>query len=447
LSDAPPLRAATPFSPTLGTDHLLRLRRDPLGFYDDMKARHGDAVRLRLGPYRLWLLFHPDHVEAVMARQAQEFIRFERLMRILRQWNGENVLTADGPAWRERRRHVLPVFATRNLSAYADAIARRATAFSEAIAAGEPEPVFDVDVAMGHFMLDVALTTMFGAVPDHAVLDEIGIAVRTLSEIAYREATTPIVLPDGLPTPAKRRKRWAMDTFGRFVRDLVVARLADGASAGIDLLGTLVAGREDQPDAIRDDVAGLLIAGHETSAAALTWTFASLAPRPDLVKALRREIVAVCRTEPVAANHLPAMPLLSGTVREVLRLYPPAYTMFLRRAVRDVTIAGLPVRRGDVVQVVPWITQRDARWFPNPESFDPRRWLDSDHQPFTYFPFGAGPRVCIGQTFGLMEVSIAIATLVRTWTPHPESADPVPEARFSLRPRGGLRQRWTSAVD
>jgi cytochrome P450 len=141
---------------------------------------------------------------------------------------------------RERRRHVLPVFATRNLSAYADAIARRATAFSEAIAAGEPEPVFDVDVAMGHFMLDVALTTMFGAVPDHAVLDEIGIAVRTLSEIAYREATTQIVLPDGLPTPAKRRKRWAMDTFGRFVRDLVVARLADGASAGIDLLGTLL---------------------------------------------------------------------------------------------------------------------------------------------------------------------------------------------------------------
>lgn len=447
MSDALAPRADAPFSLTLGTNYLLRLRRDPLRFYDDMHARHGDAVRLRLGPYRLWLLFHPDHVEAVMARQAQDFVRFERLMRILRQWNGENILTADGPAWRERRRHVLPVFATRNLASYAAAIASRATAFSDALGKEGNERVLDVDAAMGHFMLDVALTTMFGKVPDPAVLDEIGKAVRTLSEVAYREATSPIVLPDGAPTKAKQRKRWAVEIFDRFVRNLVTERLTAGANTGVDLLGTLVAGREDQPEAIRNDVAGLLIAGHETSAAALTWAFAALAPRPELVEALRTEVVAVCGTGPVAADHLRAMSLLGGTVREVLRLYPPAYTMFLRRAVRDVTIAGLPLRRGDVVQTVPWVTQRDVRWFATPKDFDPRRWDGFEPAPFAYFPFGAGPRVCIGQNFGLMEMSIALAMLVRTWTPHPAGPVPVPEARFSLRPTGGLPQRWIRVAD
>ncbi|MBM7069763.1 cytochrome P450 [Actibacterium sp. 188UL27-1] len=128
---------------------MLRLRRDPLGFYENMHARYGDAERLRLGPYRLWLLFHPDHVEAVMARQAADFIRFERLMRILRQWNGENVLTADGPAWHERRRHVLPVFATRHLPDYAAIISARAETFDAALAARGDMVTFDVDAEMG----------------------------------------------------------------------------------------------------------------------------------------------------------------------------------------------------------------------------------------------------------------------------------------------------------
>jgi cytochrome P450 len=192
-----------PVSLTMGIGHLLRLRGDPLGFYNDMHARHGDVVRVRLEPYRLWLLFHPVHVEAILARQAQEFVRFERLMRILRQWNGENVLTADGAAWQERRRHVLPVFATRNLAAHGDAIAARAEAFSNALGADTDTPRFDVDAAMGRFMLDVALTTMFGTAPEAAVLDDIGAAVRILSEVAYSEATSPIHLPDMAPTASK----------------------------------------------------------------------------------------------------------------------------------------------------------------------------------------------------------------------------------------------------
>ncbi|WP_308915992.1 cytochrome P450 [Jannaschia sp. LMIT008] len=433
---------AAPLNLTLGTDHLLRLRRDPLGFYEDMQARHGDAVRLRLGPYRLWLLFHPGHVEAVMARQAGDFIRFERLMRILRQWNGENVLTADGPTWHARRRHVLPVFATRHLPDYAAIIAARSDAFDARLRARGEAVALDVDAEMGEFMLDVALTTMFGATPPRPTLDAVGVAVRSLSEIAYAEATSPLILPDVMPLPAKRRKRWALETFDTFVRDLVTRRLDGGAPEGRrDLLATLVEGREDQPDAIRDDVVGLLIAGHETSGAALSWAFALLAQRPDLVASLRAEIAVACNDGPVGTEHLRSLPRLAGFVREVLRLYPPAYTMFLRRAVRDVAVDDLRIRARDVVQLVPWVTHRDARWFPDPLAADPDRWR-TEPQPFTWFPFGAGPRVCIGQSFGMLELTVALATLLRGWTPRATGPVPKPVARFSLRPEGGLPQVW-----
>ncbi len=433
---------AAPFSPTFGADHLLGLRRDPLGFYEDMQACHGDAVRLRLGPYRLWLLFHPEHVEAVMARQTDAFIRFERLMRILRQWNGENVLTADGPAWHARRRHVLPVFATRHLPDYAAIIAARAAAFDNALRERGETVAFDVDAEMGEFMLDIALSTMFGVTPPRETVDAVGVAVRILSEIAYAEATSPLILPDVWPSPAKRRKRWAMETFDAFVRDLVARRLKDGAPEGRrDLLATLVEGREDRPDAIRDDVVGLLIAGHETSGAALTWACALLAERPQLVAPLRAEIATACGDRTVGVEHLRAMPRLAGFVREVLRLYPPAYTMFLRRAVRDVELGDLTIRARDVVQIVPWVTQRDARWFPDPLTADPDRW-HTEPRPFAWFPFGAGPRVCIGQAFGMLELTVALATLIRGWTPHATGPTPAPVARFSLRPKGGLPQVW-----
>jgi cytochrome P450 len=137
------------------------------------------------------------------------------------------------------------------------------------------------------------------------------------------------------------------------------------------------------------------------------------------------------------------MPLLRAVVAEALRLYPPAYALFPRRAIKDVAVGNVAIRKGDLVQIIPFITQRDHRWFEAPDAFRPARFLVSPGWPrYAYFPFGAGPRVCIGQAFGLLEVSLVLATLLQRLSPEPAGAQAIPEAKFSLRPKGGLPQRW-----
>ena len=148
------------------------------------------------------------------------------------------------------------------------------------------------------------------------------------------------------------------------------------------------------------------------------------------------------------AADLERLPILRAVVAEALRLYPPAYGLFPRRALEDVVVGDVTIRKDDLVQLTPFVTQRDPRWFERPEDFRPARFLSAPPWPrYAYFPFGAGPRVCIGQAFGLLEASLVLATLLQRLLPEAAAAEAVPEAKFSLRPRGGLPQRWRRRSD
>lgn len=139
------------------------------------------------------------------------------------------------------------------------------------------------------------------------------------------------------------------------------------------------------------------------------------------------------------------LPYLEAVVKEALRLYPPAYSLFLRRAVRPVRLGDLQIRQGELVQIVPWVIQRDPRWFESPDSFRPQRFLDPEQRwpKQAYLPFGSGPRVCVGQSFGMMEMLLVTAVLLQRLTPHSAGTPTVPQAKFSLRPAGGLPLRWS----
>jgi len=431
-------------SPFLGLGHLLRLRGDQLAFYADMQSRHGDAVPLRLGPYRSWLLFHPDAIEGVLATRAAAFIRFEPVMQVLAQWNGASLLVSEGERWRARRRQVLPAFAQRRLPGYGDRIVARTLAWLDALEAAPGDaPLLDTDREMAALTLDLAADTLFGErLGDRA--GAIGEAVATLSEVAFRESTAPLRLPDWLPTPLARRKRRAVGAMDALVRGIVTARLARPEDDRGDLLSILAEGGAADPVAVRDEVMTLLIAGHETTGALLSWTLDLLARHGAVLAAVRAEIGLAAGSRAPRADDLRAMPLLRAVIEEALRLYPPAYALFPRRATEDVTVGGVALRRGDLAVVVPWVTQRDPRWFDEPTAFRPGRFLaDSGWPRYAYVPFGAGPRVCVGAAFGMLEAGLVLATLLQRVTPTSVSDAPaVPEARFSLRPRGGLPQRW-----
>lgn len=428
-----------------GIDHLIRIRSDQLSFYAHLKKSRGDVVRLRLGPYRIWYLFHPDAIEAVLTKQAGEFIRFRRMMDVLRQWNGDSLLLAEGSHWRDRRRKVLPAFQSRRLPAYGELVVAETERLCEMVASkadGDGEVVFDVDQRMAKLSLDIAIRTMVGG--DHPTLGhQIEMAVQDLSDVAFAETTSLINIPRWLPLPIARRKDRAMKIMEEFVTGLVSTALQQSAGEGAHLISSLIEHHEGRAQAIRDDAMSLLIAGHETSGALLTWAFAMLAAFPVWLERAIDEVDTVLGSERPQASDLVRLPTIMAILQETLRLYPPAYTLFLREALRDVDIQGHQVRRGDLVQVIPYITHRDDRFFENAERFNPARFMHAaDWPPYAYVPFGAGPRVCIGQNFGLMETGLVLATVLQRMVPAQRDRLPEPMARFSLRPSGGLVLRW-----
>jgi enediyne biosynthesis protein E7 len=435
--------AEGPFSALLGLDTLWRLRKNQLGYYQSLQARYGDRVRLRLGPYRNWLLFHPDEIESVLTTHVSSFVRFEPVMRVLEQWNGRSLLVSEGARWRARRRQVLPAFARSRMTEYGARIVSHTADLSEQLkaAADAGEVSLDTDRTMATLSLRIALDALFGDQSDDRV-SETGDAIAVLSDVAFRESTALWQRPAWWPFGWNPGKQLAIATMDRLVSSIVGARLQVSHDDRGDLLSMLIANGDEQ-DAIRDEAMTLLIAGHETTGAALAWTSDLLSRHPETLAQVLAEIDRELGNRPATLADIARLPLLKAVVDETLRLYPPAYALFPRRATERVVLDRLTIASGDLVQLVPFVTQRDPRWFEDADSFRPARFLGVPGFPlYAYFPFGAGPRVCIGEYFGLLELVLALGTLLQRWTPLPAESPAIPEAKFSLRPKNGLQQRW-----
>ncbi len=434
-----------PFSPFLGIDYLLRLRGDQLTFYREMREREGDTVCLRLGPRRLWLMFHPDQIHALLTEKSSSFIRYKRMMDILAQWNGQSLIVREGQPWRETRRKIMPAFARHRMPEYAHRVVTRARSMAEdwIDQSKDGTVTLDTDREMAVLALRIAMDTLFGGV-DAGDDETLGRAVAGLSDTAFRETTNPVPIPDWLPLASKRRKLWAMRTVWDAVDRIIEARLNGPDRDHGDLLSMLIGHTGREPRMLRNEIVSLMIAAHETSGAGLSWTAYLLGQHGAVLDAVQAEIAAaVPDHRAFTLEDLERLPLLRRVIDESMRLYPPAYALFTREAAESCDLAGVPIRRGDLVQVVPFITHRDPRWFEAPELFRPQRFEHQDQWPrCAYLPFGTGPRVCIGQAFGAMELALALATLLRRFTPLPVAGPVVPAAKFSLRPAGGLIQTW-----
>jgi cytochrome P450 len=432
------------------------MKQDLLGYYIELHRRHGDVVYLRLGPYRSYVFFHPDAVREVLVARAKQFRRFPRPMEVLAQWNGNSVLISEGDEWLRQRRLVQPAFHPRRFERYAscmiDRCRHRLDGWLKTIqGAGSIET--EIGKEMTDLTLEIIARTMFDAEITAEAAD-LGRAVAILSEIAVKEMQSPWILPDWLPLPEKRRKRWAMQRLDATVRRFIRERRASGTDQG-DLLSMLLLAVDEEGDGgsftdeqARDQSMTLLIAGHDTTAAGLTWLFYCLARHPQALALVHQELDTVLGNREPTANDLPRLSYTERVVKETLRLYPPAIGVFVRQALADVEIAGYTLPRNSLVQVFPYICQHDPRWFPQPETFDPDRFLPEQQgtlPPFAYFPFGGGPRVCIGNTFAMMEMVLVAATLLQPLhvelAPGQQEAQPV--ALMSLRPRGEVRLRWT----
>lgn len=439
---------------------LLALGRDPLGFLRGLHAEHGDVASFRAGWHRFVLLAHPDAVREVLVAEQRRFgrgYRYRQLALLL----GRGLLTSDGSFHLRQRRLVQPAFHRERIARYAGAMvaaaarwdARWAAREDEARRAGAPPPVVDMADEMGHLALAIVGETLFGADTEReadAVSRALAVSLRTASPLLA--ALGPWVVR--LPLPAARRFRRARATLDAVVYRLIDERRRDGADRG-DLLSLLLlatdAGDADGHPArmtdeqLRDEAMTLFLAGHETTANALAWTWHLLARHPDVAARLRASLRATLGDRRPTFDDVPRLGYARAVLSEALRLYPPAWALG-RIALEPCTFGGYHVPAGAGVLMSPWLTQRDARWWPDPERFAPERWEDAtaaaERPKFAYFPFGGGTRLCVGEQFAWTEALLVLATLAPRWAPTLATPDPVAvEAVITLRPRDGIPMR------
>jgi cytochrome P450 len=410
--------------------------------------RFGDALRYTFGPITALAVAHPEPLRHVMIKNKANYIKGQT-METLRWLTGEGLFTADGALWQTQRRTMQPHFtvaATRN---YGPAMLAAIAETSERLAAMPAGVDVDLGFELMRFTMDVICRTMFSmSIADGA--SRLSDAISETLKWVNARGLALVRLPPKVPTPANRRFVRALAQLDAFLTDLIQTRSRDGSLGQRgDLLDQLLqasdpeSGRGMSVQQLRDEVVTIFLAGHETTAVALSWTLAMLATHRFARDEVEAELARVLGgREPTAAD-LPALAYTRCVVEETLRLYPPVWTS-PREAVAADTVAGYHVGPGETILPMIFVVHRHPEFWPDPERFDPGRFTaaaSEGRHPCAYLPFGAGPRLCLGMNFALQEMVLLLASVAQRVriTLAPGQQIVIDPNAATLRVRGGLR--------
>ena len=423
----------------------LALQRNPLRFLEGV-ARHGDVARFRLGPVFVYLVNDPDLIRSVLVTRADAYHKgraLERARRLL----GQGLLTSEGALHLRQRRLMQPAFHRERIAGYGETMVRYAGRAAERWKAGE---TIDVHKEMVALTLAIVGKTLFDADVEEEA-DEIGKALTEALELFQRLLMVPYgEFLEKLPIPSTLRFRSARRRLDATIARLIAERRRNPRDRK-DLLALLLLAQDTEGDGggmtdtqLRDEAMTIFLAGHETTANAMAWTWHLLSQNPEAEGRLHGELDRVLEGRAPGVADLPRLRYTEMVLSESMRLFPPAWILG-RRAIVDHELGGYRIPAGSIVLLSQWITHRDARYFPDPLRFDPQRFTaeaQAARPRFSYFPFGGGPRVCIGEGFAWMEGVLVLATIARRWRFLPVDGIPVtPAAMITLRPKSGLPMR------
>jgi cytochrome P450 len=398
--------------------NLPAFRRDPLKFLKRMGDEYGDLAYFKLGPLHAFLINHPDLIREVLVTRQGSFTK-SRMLQRARILLGEGLLTSEGAFHLRQRRLVQPAFHRERLAGYARVMSDAAVRTRERWRAGE---TLDVSQEMMRLTLSVVGMTLFSADVESEAR-EIGQALTDVLEMF-----SMLMLPfseylEKLPLPAVRRFERARTKLDETIYGIIRERRRSGEDRG-DLLSMLLLA-QDEEDAgagmsdtqVRDEALTLFLAGHETTANALTWTWYLLSENPECERRMHEEIDRSLAGRAPGFEDLPNLPYTEMIFAESMRLYPPAWA--IGRMTKEVfPLGGIEIPAGAICILSPYVMHRDARFFDDPERFDPERWTvaNKERRPkFSYFPFGGGARVCIGERFAWMEGALILAAIAQKW--------------------------------
>jgi cytochrome P450 len=435
---------------------FLKFRRDPLAFFTATQRAYGDIARFTFGPQEVFLVSHPDWIEDVLVTSAKKFqkgVALQRAKRVL----GEGLLTSEGQLHLRQRRTIQPMFHRQQVQRFADAMVTHAVRWRDSI---KPDQTIDVTDEMAALTLAIVGETLFSS-DVQGDADEVREALTAAVQTFGISFLPGLEYLEGLPLPMFVRIRKARERLDRVIHRVIAERRSDSnlESSRQDLVSMLLAARDPEnpnepgmSDAqIRDEAMTIFLAGHETTANAMAWTWHLLGSAPDVERRLHQELATVLGGRTPTVEDVPKLEFTRMIVAESMRLYPPAWT--IGRLVKERhTIGGHAIEPGALVIVSQWVAHHDPRWWSEPDTFNPDRWAtDGSREPgtgsrepgagspkrpkYAYFPFGGGSRICIGESFAWTEAILLLATIAQRWSFSPVSP-PVLEPRITLRPKG-----------
>jgi cytochrome P450 len=449
-----PVVCAQPRGLPLIGDPLLYLR-DPLGYLLRARQRHGVMVRLPLGTVKPIFINHPALIEQVLITDAKHYRKDMFLRRLAQEVVGQGLLTSEGDFWRRQRRLSQPAFHRERIAHYG---AMMVECTEQALADFRPGQVRELHEDLMSLTMQIVARTLFSAEVGQMSRD-VGRAIAVIMD-RYADGLFMLFPATArLPLPMNRRFARAMARLDELIYGVIRARRKpdprNGEARDSDLLSMLLEARDEDGSGmtdqqLRDEIITLFIAGHETTALTLSYSFVLLSQNPRAAERLHQELGAVLGGRLPTAQDVPALRYTEAVVLESLRLYPPAWTLG-REVMVDLQIGGTPIRAGDLVAMSPFVMHRDPAYFPDPEAFLPERWEDGLQKRlprFAYFPFGGGPRLCIGNAFAMMEATLVLATIARRFRLQVQLDRPprlLPS--ITLRPGEPIRARVESVAN
>jgi cytochrome P450 len=440
------MTAATPPSPPQHFlfGHLPELR-DILGFYSRCKRDYGDVVKLSMAGWTSYLISDPALIETVLVTNHRNFVKHRFFWRHVTTLFGQGLLTSEGAHWVQQRKLIQPAFHRDKINSYGAVMVERTEKMLDSWRDGQTR---DLHADMMRVTMEIVVRTLFGSdVADDdavAVGDAFNIVIEQIA-IRFRR---PFKIPNWIPIPSNVKFNRAIRELDRLMYSFIRAKRAS-SERGNDLLSMLIDAKDESGQAmsdqqLRDEIITLFLAGHETTAIAMSWTWYLLSQHPEAEEKLHEELERVLDGRLPTADDVPKLEYTNRVVLESMRLFPPAYG-FGREAVEDCEVGGYRIPAGSTVHMFPWVVHRDTRWYSDPERFDPDRWKNDFARTlptFAYMPFGGGPRRCIGNSFAMMEAVLLVASIGRRFRLTLEPGHPVePFASITLRPKYGMKMR------
>ncbi len=437
--------------PWLG--HMPQMARDPLQALHDLALQHGSIVRFTLLGDPYLLIADPAYIREILVTQAEHFPKADRDLAIMGPLLGYGLLTTNGAQHRTYRKLAQPAFHAKRIVTYADAMTGYANATADSWHDGA---TYDMSAEMLRTTMHIVAKTLFNtdATAMGAEADAIGAAIHHIQEIVDYDFTWLDVIPQWVPTRENRLRKRSRRQIDALIDGMVAARRAGAVNGEVqdqgDLLSMLLLAEDEEgrrlTDAeVRDEAINLFVAGHETTANALTWTSYLLAEHPAVMAKLQAELDQVLAGRTPTLHDLGQLPYTAQVIKEALRLYPPAWVLNTRQANADVTIDGYTITAGTKVFVAPYVMHRLPQYFDAPSQFRPERFTPEFEEQlprFAYMPFGGGPRICIGNSFAMMEAQLVLATIAQRYTFHlaPE-AKVATQPLITLMPKYGMLMR------